>query len=203
VTVPTPAYLDYEEMRDKADAFLAEHGREGCCPVDIEAIVDVALGIDIAPVSGLKSDHDIDGLIACDGSTIWVDGGIYWSDNPFRYRFTLAHELGHWLLHRDLLESACFETLDDWQVFLDAFPDKARSRYEFQAYCMGGLLLVQREPLAEQVAATMALAEKAGNALDLADEAECRLLCRRVGRVFEVSEGVVIRRGRYDGHWDF
>ena len=62
MTVPTPAYLDYEEMREKADAFLVEHGREGRCPVDIEAIVDVALGIDIVPVSGLKSDHDIDGL---------------------------------------------------------------------------------------------------------------------------------------------
>ena len=174
-------------MREQADLFLGDHGLHDHHPVDIEWLVDVVLGIDVVPVPRLKSEHDVDGIIARDGSTIWVDWGVYMHENNFRYRYTLAHELGHWILHRELLAEAEFDTVDQWRVFLDGFSDSARGRYEHQAYCMGGLLPVQRDPLSSGVDQIVTAASAAGAELDVADEGQCRLLCRRVGRTIGLA----------------
>lgn len=40
-----------------------------------------------------------------------------------RYRFTLAHEVGHWFLHEPLYAPAAFENFEDWKQYLSGLSD--------------------------------------------------------------------------------
>jgi Zn-dependent peptidase ImmA (M78 family) len=88
-------------------------------PVDVERLA-AELGLDI--VRQRLSD-DIAGMIIRDrkrspesGYTIYINSG----DNPRRQRFTLAHEIAHYVLHRDLIgdgvsDSALYRSkLGEW-----------------------------------------------------------------------------------------
>ena len=67
-------------------------------PVNIEGLIE-ALGIKL--VRKAKLDPEIGGQITYEDGKyeIAVNGG----DNYFRRRFTMAHELGHYIYHRDLI----------------------------------------------------------------------------------------------------
>jgi hypothetical protein len=73
-------------------------------PVPLDAIADSHYGLlvreetDLAELAGLEDDVHISGLLLPGPREIWVDAeeGLRW---PGRRRFTIAHELGHWVLH--------------------------------------------------------------------------------------------------------
>lgn len=56
---------------------------------------------------GDEGDHDVLGMTYPLKNEIHVDGQLAASGHRGRYRFTVAHEIGHWVLHRPLfLEAA-------------------------------------------------------------------------------------------------
>jgi hypothetical protein len=85
-------------------------------PVPVEEIADTHIGLLIRDVEDLATapgapelDHgqSLSGLLLPAIGEIWVNAqeGRQW---PPRRRFTIAHELGHWRLHRDDDERAVF-----------------------------------------------------------------------------------------------
>jgi hypothetical protein len=77
-------------------------------PVPVEDIVDSVFGlrvIDAADMTGapgcppLSDDETLSGLLLAEDKEIWCNAGegVQW---PPRRRFTIGHELGHWVLHR-------------------------------------------------------------------------------------------------------
>ena len=201
---PSPAYRSYDQLRSAADEFLKRYWPTGNVPVDVEHIVDVELRLDVVPVPYLLDDSEIDGLLSADRSTIWVDEAAF--SNPrllYRYRFTLAHELGHWYLHRDLFEATDFKSVEEWKEFISQISEEDRSWYEWLAYAFGGLILVQEEPLGERIETARKRAAEGGFDLDLDIEAHCEYLAEHVGRRFDVSGRVILKRGYYDGYWTF
>jgi Zn-dependent peptidase ImmA (M78 family) len=68
-------------------------------PVDLLAIAQ-ALGLQVETV-WFDEDHDAAGKIERSGQTYTVS--INALDNARRQRFTLAHEIAHYVLHRDLI----------------------------------------------------------------------------------------------------
>lgn len=199
---PRPDYLSYDQVRQLADEFLRAHSDPELYPVDVEHIVDVVLGIDVVPVPDLLARFEVDGLLAADRSEIWMDDQIYREKYAlYRRRFTLAHELGHWYLHRPLFESASFGSLDEWKDFLRSIPEPDYFWYEQQAYWFGGLILVQEEPLSVEFESAVRLAGEKGYELDLESEAHCAYVADHIGRRFDVSRHVIVRRGYYDGLW--
>ena len=197
---PPPRRLSYEDIRAEADRFLAEYWRSGAIPVDIDHILDVGLRIDVVPVPYLLDDSEIDGLLAADRTAIWVDEFVY-HNRLHRYRFTLAHELGHLWLHRDLYEAASFTSIDEWKAFIASIPDEDYGWYEWQANCFGGLVLVSRDQLAEKIVETLDMARSRGFEPDMQEESQRRVIAEWIGRRFEVSAEVILKRGAYDGHW--
>ena len=95
-------FLKYETILERACAFLREHNALDSIPVNIEAIVEFELGIGITTMPNLQRDFGTEGFTSSDFSTIYVDEGVFW-DVPVRYRSTLAHEIGHLVLHQQLL----------------------------------------------------------------------------------------------------
>ena len=155
------------------------------------------------PVSSLLSAYGVDGYLSRDGGTIYIDEGVYAHRKLYRYRFTLAHELGHWYLHERLFASAHeYATVDEWREWLLSIPEIDRRYYEWQAYAFAGLILVPAEPLATILEeGNDKFKSELGRDLDLEAEAEREYLAEWVGRRFEVSGQVILKRGAYDEHW--
>jgi hypothetical protein len=85
-------------------------------PVPIEEIADTYVGLLVRDVEDLGSapgapelghGQSLSGLLLPALGEIWVNAeeARQW---PSRRRFTIAHELGHWRLHRDADERAVF-----------------------------------------------------------------------------------------------
>lgn len=143
-------FMPYDEIREQADNFLSEHDPDHSIPIEIEWIAENSLGIDIVPVPSLHLSLDTDGYITGDLNEIHVEEYVYSNRLP-RYRFTLAHEIGHAILHSDLYDHVHFDTIDGWKSFVGNFPERFRVRYETQAYHFAGLVLVPLNDLLEQV----------------------------------------------------
>ena len=108
-----------EEIERLAEEFLAQipsYVWDGATlPVPIEEIADTQIGLLVRDVEDLSTapgapeldrGQALSGLLLPAIGEIWVnaDEGRQW---PARRRFTIAHELGHWRLHRDV-ERAVF-----------------------------------------------------------------------------------------------
>ena len=87
-------FIPKDELVRQAEAFLAGYHASRKLPVPIEEIVEFGLGLDIVPVPGLQSSFDVVAYITRDCKEIRVDQYVLESREN-RYRFSLAHEVGH------------------------------------------------------------------------------------------------------------
>lgn len=81
-----------ESIEKRAKQLLARAGIERA-PVPVERVAN-ALGVRVEP-SDLG--EDCSGILVRDGDRAVI--GVNWSHHKNRQRFTIAHELGHFLLH--------------------------------------------------------------------------------------------------------
>jgi Zn-dependent peptidase ImmA (M78 family) len=101
--------LSDKAIEGKAADLLSEYydasGRDEQFPVPVEVIAEQHLGYDIDILDdGLFSDPDYLGGIIFDQNVIQVNAVV--ETHEGRYNFTLAHEIGHHVLHRDIYLAA-------------------------------------------------------------------------------------------------
>lgn len=94
------------ELEDLASAFLRKfHKPPDSLPVDIELITERDLGIQIIPFASLQLLYGIEAFITLSRKTIYVDPFLMDLDqNERRYRFTIAEEVAHGIIHQDLFK---------------------------------------------------------------------------------------------------
>jgi len=156
-------------------------------------MVEFGLGINIIPLPGLHADHGIDGFLSADMAEISVDLYVFES-RPARYRFTLAHEVAHVVLHGDSLRQVMPATVPDWKQFVRELAEADREWLEYQAYSFAGLVLVPREPLFREYRAAHRLADEAGINLDQFPDIAKQYMATSIARTFEVSAAVIEKR---------
>lgn len=128
-------YLSKSKIIVEVENLLEECWRKKF-PVDVEEICD-SLGINIIPIPNLYRIFSIDAYISSDFKTIYVDNSGF-EKNTSRYRFSVAHELGHWTLHKNHYPKNV-ANVNDWLTI----SQKINSDYaEFQANYFAGNLLV-------------------------------------------------------------
>ncbi len=200
------AYLSYEHLRERAAAFLAQHHPSGTMPVPIEEIAEAKLGLDIVPVPGLQDalrsdDYGVVGFLTSDLKEIHVDEWI-WKHRYNRYRFTIAHEIGHLVLHRDLYESRRFDSIHTWKVFINSISDEVHGWYEWQAYAFAGLVLVPgdalRQAVATRVDEVVTQAKLKGIPIQRVRDTAWDIVLDIVAKDFAVSVDVIQRRVEKD-----
>lgn len=193
--------LSYEQLRTEAESFLSEHHPTRRIPVPIEEIVEFRFRMDIVPIPNLLRSEEIDGCLSKDRTTIYVDDNVY-NGYPNRYRFSLAHELSHRILHGYLYEALDFDSVTQWKTVILRIPEDQRRWFEWQAYALAGLILVPQAELAERF--DEALARLTANGLSYAEnpEATTDIITDWLARQFEVSTDVTARRLNYDKCWD-
>jgi hypothetical protein len=116
-------YVPEVRIERDADALIAEYahraGAPVAAPVPVEDILELHLGLTFAieDLAALFGTDGVLGAIWFNEKLVRIDTRLDPSENPprlGRYRFTLAHEIGHWRLHRsyyreDPAQSALFD----------------------------------------------------------------------------------------------
>lgn len=147
----SPNFMDDEEIHHRAEEFRNEYLESpDLVPVPIEEIVEITLGIELKIIPELKTSTDIDGFLSRDFKEMYIDENIY--NNPKmlkRLRFTYAHELGHFAIHKPIIEGIEINSEDEWIEFRTGLSEYDLSRFEYQAYEFAGRLLVPRNALVE------------------------------------------------------
>ncbi|QDU66334.1 ImmA/IrrE family metallo-endopeptidase [Engelhardtia mirabilis] len=137
-----PDYLSYEDVRHAASAFLDRHNPDREIPVPIEDIVEFNLGINIVPEEGLMSRLRVDGFTSGDCKDIVVDAGIYHAESTNRYRFTLAHEAGHIVLHERFYQGRGYYLVEGWKRLYSTMDGDSHRYFEIQANSFAALVLM-------------------------------------------------------------
>lgn len=180
-------YISPDEVEDRARKFLAEYAPDSGIPVDVERILEFGLGIDIVPVESLKRAFNIDGWISLDLSQITVDKNQF-ENHINRCRFTIAHEIGHLVLHREIYQQLDFSCVESWvATILDFNPDKY-SRIEIQANMFAGCLLMPAEIVQEIYEEAVSFLAGQGFASSLGTDLVNDYICRWMAIKFNVSE---------------
>ena len=103
-------------------------------------------------------------------------------------RFSIAHELGHFYLHKDILNTVSFDSEDEWVKFVSELNNS--DRLEIQANEFAGRLVVPRERLVELIKQERIKAtEFAVNAGELES-----VLAMMLSRKFNTSQEVITIR---------
>jgi len=195
--IKPPVYY-YEDLRRKADEFLAEYHPKGTIPIPIEEIVDNRLRLDIVPMPGLHRLLDVDGFLTGNRKEIYVDELVQQA-YPGRYRFTLAHELGHYFLHEEVYKLFPFDSIGGWKEFHNSISEQGHSWFEYHGYAFGGLVLVPHGQLMDECQRCVELVRQAG--LDLARNWDFAwdTMAAQLAKRFDVSTAVIDKRLAKDG----
>lgn len=145
---------DLSLIRSQVESFRCQHRILGTdkLPLDLLTFVDIDLRLDLIPFDGLRREFGADAAVLADFSGIYIDGETYdlidsaheWQLN--RLRFSLAHEIGHLVLHREFFEG---QKLDSDGSFLQWLNEHNGEKYrlEQEANEFAGRLLVPVEVL--------------------------------------------------------
>jgi Zn-dependent peptidase ImmA (M78 family) len=135
--------LTYGRIGDIAYSFLKGQGHSDSIPVPIEEIIELNLKLHIIPVQGLQDGFGAVAFTTGDFEAIEVDQFVQMNRSK-RYRYTIAHELGHIILHKDVFEQAKvhYSSIQEWAQFYVALDNEQQQWLEWQAYCFGALVLV-------------------------------------------------------------
>jgi hypothetical protein len=198
-------WMDKQIIRQRADGVRVTYLPNGNIPIDSQYIAEFGLRLDIDPLRGLFAEFEIDAWLKPDLSGMVVDLDRYMNERfNNRLRFSFAHELGHYFLHRNLLKILHFASFSEWKEFILTLPEKEYKYFEWQANEFAGRLVV---PLAELNFHLSAACEKIKE-----DDSLTQILAKDPGlvlsaisptlcRPFGVSDEVIETRVEREGLW--
>ncbi len=193
-----PPVLSYEDIRQRATEFLHEYCEPLEVPVPIESIVEFDLAMDVIPKLGLESSLDVAAFLSSDLEYIYVDEATM-KHSVERYRFSLAHEVGHYWLHDAFYRQHPIGSIEDFKTAQRAISEDYKW-FEFHANSFAGLVLVPPVPLRAKFEASVAAATASGiRQVQLIEHPLRQRLVRSVASAFTVSEPVAERRLEKDG----
>jgi hypothetical protein len=196
-------YNPKERIWQEADRLRAAHPAGRSLPVKVLDLAEFDLGLDLVPADGLREQLDIEALLMGDLRSILVDRHAFMSPRlEYRLRFSVAHEIGHLILHRDIYGGLKHATAKEWFDYISAIADVEYGWVEWQAYEFAGRLLVPPEPLREAFQTAIQTAQAVGYADWLAaDEAGLDYIATRIAPRFGVSAEVIGKRLRAEKLW--
>lgn len=186
-------YRSDDNIKEAALEFLSTYHTDDTIPVPIESIIEFDLKLDIIPVPNLHKNHGIDGALSQDFTQIYVDDYAF-ENWPNRHRFTLAHEIGHYVLHRSDLENGEINTVEDWLVYAKEIAGIG-NWFETQAHIFAGYLLMPPQHLESHFYRLLPEIEKLiqsakNNGIERARylDAAVNAMAAKLSEVFDVSE---------------
>jgi hypothetical protein len=174
-------------IKSKADEFRLKFG---CLnfPVEIESIIEIKLKIKIIPIPDMMAQCGVDAQITSDFSAIYVDRKNYENDTN-RFRFSLAHELGHYILHEKFYKNLKITNFADVVNFIEKINAEEYSHLETQANKFGNYLLLPREELLKVRENIIKEVEKKHDIKNIDEKTLNAYLAGYISSLFLVSSG--------------
>jgi len=197
-------WVSKDELWEMAEKVRSEYWPENTLPVDVEKIVERRIGLDIIPKHMIFREMDIDAYLTIDLMGIIVDYDLY-MDEKFsnRIRFSFAHELGHYVLHKEIYNQLPISSPEDWKDFMLNLSDREYGFFEYQANEFAGRLLVPRDELIKEIDNTIQII-KENNLMDFLAEDPIAVLSQMslsLCKPFGVSYKVIERRVDREELW--
>lgn len=189
---PVPPHLTDTQIQSIVDDFRTSYWPEGALPVDSELIAE-HLGISFVPIANLRDETGIDATLSADRELLYID--LEYFRNPRqenRVRFSVAHELGHYMLHQALFDYYHQNMPGDvfeWACMMRWLHDQYEAFYEQQAHEFAGRLLVPCDQLSEAIRPYLEQIRAAG--IDVCSDASRAHLASKVQRIFMVASQVI------------
>lgn len=156
-------WIDQNQLRELADQKRQKYWPEGILPVDTTKIIELRLGLEVEPIFDLLSTLDVDAYLKSDLSGIVVDHDCYMNDKFLnRLRFSMAHELAHYFLHREIYLSLSLSSPEDWKDFIQNVPETEYEGFEYQANEFAGRFLVPYEKLKSAIMDSIEMIKRSG-----------------------------------------
>jgi Zn-dependent peptidase ImmA (M78 family) len=145
----------------------------------------------------------IDALISADLTEIVVDQRVYEQKPPNRFRFSLAHEFAHLILHAEVYRSLVFKTPEQWKAVMLGLAANDYNWLEWQANTFAGLLLVPPAHLRQQSNDIQAKMRSGQLDPSRLDEQGIDRVIRMLAQRLAVSRAVIERRLQKDEIWPY
>jgi len=150
-------FIPTEHIEAAGLCLLAEYGRKYgevvAPPVPVEEILEahLGLGLEFDDLPGRIGVPDVLGATWIQDRRVLVDESLDPEENPARegrYRFTVAHEVGHWELHRrffveDAAQPSLFEAAKKPSIVCRT--SSRKEPMEWQADAFAGFLLMPKD----------------------------------------------------------
>lgn len=179
--------LKFADVARAANNFLKTYHPSFVLPIPIEEIVEHKMDIAIFAIPGIKSLIGVDSFISSDFSQITVDED-YFIKFPERTRFSIAHEVGHLILHKDWYEKYGPKNFEDYLSSHDKTDEQIYKFTEVQAQTFAGLVLVPTDQLFSE------LKKRLGRIPSLESPEVLAPAVQDLPEIFRVSDAVILRR---------
>ncbi|HVN49153.1 MAG TPA: ImmA/IrrE family metallo-endopeptidase [Bacteroidota bacterium] len=198
----TAPKLTKSEIGEQADMFRDKYCKD-ILPVPISDIIEFKLGMNIEPVKELASRGDIEALLLGTLDTIVVDNDQF-LDERFqnRMRFSLAHEIGHFVLHKEIIKKLKPASLQKWFDMIDVINNGEYIIIEQQAYEFAGRLLVPRLDLIDELKGKKEIVNKLlHDHPEINESTLIEYLSNNICKKFGVSNQVISKRIKVEKLW--
>ena len=153
-----PAHEIESKAMDVLAAFAQKYNLPITAPVPIEDILDCLYDVTIE-AADLRAKYHSDDVLAeflvgRNRKVILIDQTIhpeFNADMDGRYRFTLGHETGHWILHQHLLTSVNTDNLFDEELKpVSVYRTSCKEPKEIQADMFSGYILMPKDLILQE-----------------------------------------------------
>lgn len=145
-----PPNLTLFNVTKAAENFIKNLHPSLSLPIPIEDIVELKMNIALVVIPGIKDLIGVDSFISSDFSQITIDEYSF-TTYVERARFSIAHEVGHFILHKNWYEQNGPKSIEDYLTFYDRIDSGIYKFLEIQAQTFAGLVLVPRETLVKEL----------------------------------------------------
>ena len=150
-------YLPKSRIEQTATAlintYVSKYGLDDNVPVPVDGILECLLGLtlEIGDLTARLGLNDVLGATWIESQTVMIDQSLDPTNNPTkegRFNFTLAHEIGHWELHRLQIcsppdQPSLFDFATEPSIVCRT--SQSKEPMEWQADCFAGYLLMPED----------------------------------------------------------
>lgn len=179
--------LKFSDVLKAANNFLSSYHPSSSLPIPIEEIVEHKMDVSLFAIPNIKSLLGIDAFISADFTQLTVDEDCF-TKFPERTRFSIAHEVGHLVLHKEWYTNHGPKDLADYLNFPDRIDNQVYKYIEIQAHTFAGLVLVPKELLLGE------LGKRLGRIPSLEPPEVLAPVIQDFPEIFRVSDAVILRR---------
>ena len=191
VAVP---FLRLPDIWKEAEAVRAKCW-DSTIPVNIDVISERCFDLLFVPIPSLSSMVNLDAYVTGNLREIHYDPASI----DVRVRFSVAHELGHVVMHPGQITTLRSGSYAEWKETIDNLPDLEWGRAEFQAREFAGRLLVPKEALITEIGKEKAKLDGAKKIPDIEHDALALAVARTICGRFNVSGKVIQMRIKSEG----